>query len=103
MLKQFIFATLLLSVGSAAVAGTPRLDRREANQQARIVQGVRSGELTWPEARRLERGEVRLNHQEALAKSDGVVTHAERAHLERKANRMSDRIYVQKHDGQVRY
>ncbi len=84
-------------------AGTPVLDQREANQRARIAQGVGSGELTRPEAHRLVRGERRLDRHEAIAKSTGDrVTPRERASLEREANRMSTRIYRQKHDGQVR-
>ena len=90
----------LMSV--AATAGTPGLNQREANQRARIHQGVKSGELTKPEARRLRVGEARLNLNEARAKSDGVVTPAERARLHNEADRESARIYRQKHDAQVR-
>ena len=41
----------LVVVAGSAAAGTPRLNTREANQHARIHQGVQSGELTRPEAR----------------------------------------------------
>lgn len=83
-------------------AGTPALDHREHNQAQRIRQGVASGELTRPETRRLVRGEARLHRNEARAKSDGVVTAAERARLQREANVESRRIYRQKHDAQDR-
>ena len=53
-------------------------------------------------SRRLVRGEVRLHRHERIARSDGVVTGAERLRLQRNANRMSKRIYVQKHDPQPR-
>jgi hypothetical protein len=94
-----IAVTLALSVAALpALAGKPGLDAREQNQRERIAQGIRSGELTRPEARRLARGEIGLHRHERIARSDGVVTRAERHRLHRHADRMSGRIYRQKHD-----
>jgi hypothetical protein len=98
-----IAVTLVLSAAALpALAGTPGLDARQDNQGDRIAQGVRSGELTRPEARRLVRGEVRLHRHERFARADGVVTRAERYRLDQNADRMSGRIYRQKHDPQSR-
>jgi hypothetical protein len=95
--------SLALSVAALpALAGTPRLDAREHNQRDRIGQGMRSGELTRPEARRLVRGQIGLHRAERHAKADGVVTRGERCRLENRADRMSARIYRQKHDLQSR-
>jgi len=102
MKKSMLFAVLTILGAAPVLAGTPRLNQREANQHARIHQGVESGSLTKPEARRLRAGEARLNYNEARAKSDGVVTPAERAKLHREADRESERIYRQKHDAQTR-
>lgn len=102
MFRKFAFAAVLTTIALPAMADTPRLDGREQNQRQRIEQGIGSGELTRPEAKRLVRGEVRLHRHERLAKSDGVVTRAERLRLQKNANRMSKRIYVQKHDAQSR-
>lgn len=102
MFSKIACAALLTAIALPAVAGTPLLDAREQNQRERIAQGVRSGELTRPEARRLVRGEVRLHRHERIAKSDGIVTRAERLRLQRHANGMSRRIYRQKHDPQSR-
>ena len=93
---------VVAAVAAPALAGTPRLDAREHSQRERIVQGFRSGELTRPEARRLIHGEIGLHRAERHAKSDGVVTRAERCRLERRADHMSARIYRQKHDLQTR-
>ena len=96
--------TLGLGVATYAQNGTtrtPRINRRERNQQNRIYQGVRSGQLTRREAGRLERQESVTRRQEHRAKADGVVTPQERAHLLRRENRTSRHIYNQKHDGQV--
>ena len=102
MTKSIIFAAIAVIATAPVLAGTPNLDKREANQHARIHQGVESGALTKPEARRLREGEARLNYNEARAKADGVVTPAERARLQSEANRESQRIYRQKHDAQTR-
>ena len=85
-----------------ASADTPVLDQREHNQAQRIAAGVRSGELTRPETRRLVRGQANLRRLEARAKSDGEVTTRERARLQREASQQSRRIARQKHDRQSR-
>jgi hypothetical protein len=92
----------LVMVAGSASAGTPRLDRREQHQGARIYNGVKSGELTRRETRHLAAGQVHLRRAEARAKSDGVVTARERVHLQHEANQQSRRIYRQKHDNQDR-
>jgi hypothetical protein len=104
MLKQILTGIVILGLAAPVFAGdrTPNLNKREHNQRQRIAQGVRSGELTRPETRRLARGEMRLHRNERIAKSDGKVTPAERARLQAEANRMSGRIYSQKHDPQTR-
>lgn len=107
MLKKIaLAAAALLSVSgvfaATATAGTPRLDQRQANQAQRIRQGVRSGELTRPETRRLVHGQRELRRDERAAKADGVVTARERAELQHEANQQSRRIYRQKHDAQSR-
>jgi hypothetical protein len=84
----------------ATTPSTPNLDRREANQQRRIDEGVKSGQLTPRETARLERREAKLNADEAKAKSDGVVTPKERAHLQAEAHRNSRAIAREKHDRQ---
>ena len=102
MFRKIGFAVLLAAISLPAFAGTPGIDARERSQRERIAQGVRSGELTRPETRRLVRGEVRLHRHERIARSDGAVTRAERIRLHRHADRMSGRIYRQKHDPQSR-
>jgi GNAT superfamily N-acetyltransferase len=102
MNKSILFAALAIVATAPVLAGTPRLDRREAQQAGRIYNGVANGELTRPEARRLGAGQVHLRRAEARAKADGVVTAGERAHLQHEANQQSRRIYRQKHDAQDR-
>jgi Skp family chaperone for outer membrane proteins len=106
MNMKTLIAVLALSVGGMAMAqtaapATPKLDKREANQQARIDQGVASGQLNAKETNRLDKREAKLNADEAAAKADGKVTRAERRKLEREANRDSKAIHKQKHDKQT--
>jgi hypothetical protein len=95
-------AVLLLGLGVAAFAQTPHIDRRELREQQRIRQGVRSGELTRRETRRLEMEQARIRGYEWYAKSDGHVSRTERRRIDHMLDRSSRDIYRQKHDGQDR-
>lgn len=97
-----VLGAVLMLTTLAANAGnqTPRADAREARQDARIVQGVASGELTTREAVKLEARQAHIENVEDRAKADGKVTAAERIKLERKQDRSSRAIHRQKHDGQ---
>ncbi len=99
-------STLLVAVLAAfalpvlAQTNTPNIDQRQANQQQRIDQGVKSGELTGKEAARMEKGQARVQAMEDKAKADGKVTPKERARLEKAQNKQSRRIAHEKHDRQ---
>lgn len=96
-------ATLALTATLAAACGsTPRADAREWRQHERIQQGVRSGELTRPEAMRLRADQRHVRRVERRTKADGNVTPAERARLQNMQNRESARIYRLKHNDRVR-
>ncbi len=101
-IKTLVGAVAMTLAGLAvAQTATPNLDKRQANQQARIDQGVASGQLNANEANRLEKRETKLAADEAAAKADGKVTRAERIRLQREADRNSRAIHRQKHDGQA--
>jgi len=76
--------------------------QRNVNQQERINQGVKSGQLTNREAGKLERGEARIDRKEARAGANGHVSAGEQARIQSADNRESKRIYRQKHDAQTR-
>jgi hypothetical protein len=90
----------VLAQAASAPAATPGIDRRQANQEKRIDQGIASGQLTPREARRMERQHNAVNKAEDKAKADGVVTQSERARLHKAQNQTSKHIYRQKHDAQ---
>lgn len=95
-------AALLIAPSFAQSTATPRVDKRQANQAARIEQGKASGQLTDKEAAKLEKGQARIAAKEEAAKADGVVTKKERAQLQHAENKQSRKIKRQKHDAQVK-
>lgn len=97
-------AVLVMAAQVADAAGTrdPRVNARQHNQRDRIQQGVRMGELTGREARRLAEGQRDVRQLERAYKSDGILTSRERADLHHEQNQTSRDIYRQKHDAQDR-
>jgi hypothetical protein len=95
-------ALLLVAFASLAHAGTPGVNKRQANQRARIHHGVVNGELTRHEAVRLRAGQRHIRRVERRAKADGVVSARERAHLHRMQNHESGKIWRLKHNGRNR-
>jgi len=76
--------------------------QRNVNQEARINQGVRSGQLTNKEAGSLERGQAHVDRAEAHAGANGHVGAGEQARVQRKENHQSARVYNKKHNDNVR-
>ena len=87
---------------SAAFAQAPAgWDRRDARQDHRIEQGVRSGQITQREEARLQQGAARIDRLEDRALRDGRVTAQERNRIDRAQDHQSREIYRQSHDGQT--
>ena len=85
-----------------AAVRDPGVNERQANQTARIQQGVKSGELTHGEAQdlRTERRDIRdLEH---TYKEDGTLTRDERQDLHQQLNQQSQEIHEEKHDDETR-
>lgn len=80
---------------------TPRIDQREANQQARIAQGAANGSLTARETQRLEQEQAHINNAEARAKADGTVTAKERRRLTALQDGASRDIHRKKHNARA--
>jgi hypothetical protein len=77
--------------------------QRQRNQQERIAQGVKSGQLTANETAHLERREAAI-HKEVKterAANGGTLTPAERHQVNRQENRTSKAIYRKKHNGRT--
>ena len=90
----------LLVGGGAYAQSMSTIDQRQDYQQDRIEHGIRDGQITSSEARRLEQGERAIDRAQARARADGVVTPQERARIDRMTDRESREIYQQSHDRQ---
>ena len=91
---------VLPGLALAQTSSTPRVDKRQDEQQQRIDKGVASGELNQKEAARLQKGQQHVQKMEDTAVADGKVTKKERRHLESAQDKQSKKIYREKHDKQ---
>lgn len=83
--------------------GNTEVGQRRQNQQARIAQGIRSGQMTAGEAARTENREQRINRSIAAdrAANGGKLTAQERRNINHRQNSVSRQIYRQKHNARV--
>ena len=107
VMKSTLIAMLVAALPGIALAqgtdtkSTPRIDKRQAEQQKRIDEGVKSGQLNKKEAARLEKGQARVQKMENRAMADGKVNKKEARRSERAQDRQSKKIYREKHDQQT--
>lgn len=85
----------------AQAQGANTETQRDVNQQQRIENGLKSGELTTREAAQLERGETRIDRTEQRDMRDGTLSASDRARIAHEQNRESRAIYNQSHDAQT--
>jgi hypothetical protein len=100
--RKLLLATLCTAAMIAPVAAQAgEVYNREANQENRIYQGVQNGSLTRGQYDRLQSREAQINDQRIneLRRNGGHLTGWQYAQLNREENRLSGRIYVDKHDG----
>ncbi len=103
-------AAFIAMIAPAAFArqAAPNVDastfnQRKENQQDRIANGVKSGQLTAGETTNLEAKESALNREEHnMREADaGHLTAADRATLTHQQNKLSRQIYSKKHNGRT--
>jgi hypothetical protein len=100
-MHKLLAVVLILAISLPSFAAG--VDRRAQREQARINNGIATGQLTAPEAARLQTRENRIERTIARDRAiGGGLNVAERAHIQRMENRQSRAIYRQKHDAQVR-
>ena len=86
-------------VGNPATKSSQRMQadvQRNVNQQARIEQGVKSGQLSNQEVASLERGQAHVNRAEANAAANGRVGAVEQANVQGRENAQSAHIVNKK-------
>jgi hypothetical protein len=97
-----LVAALAITSIAQAQTRTPVITHRQHNQDRRINNGVRSGELTRNETRHVRNDERRISADKRMARSDGHVTAGERNRLRHEENHTSRAIYRDKHNARVR-
>jgi hypothetical protein len=77
------------------------IQQRKENQQDRIANGVKDGQLTAGEATNLEKKETDLNKEEGDMRqmNGGKLTTADKDTLNQQQNQLSHQIYDDKHNG----
>ena len=86
-------------LGNPASKSSQRMQadvQRNANQQARVEQGVKSGKLSNQQVASLERGQAHVNRAEANAAANGRVGAVEQASVQGKENVQSARVHNKK-------
>jgi hypothetical protein len=111
-LATFAIAATLALAPAAIFAQTtapttttpPTIHDRKVDQQDRIAQGVKSGQLTAGETSHLETQEAGINKEESgmRAQDNGKLTTQDRKTLTHQQNQESKRIYRDKHNTRVR-
>jgi hypothetical protein len=94
------------STGSSATpAQKPTVRERKENQQDRIANGVKSGQLTAGETANLETKEAAINGETKAdrAANGGKLTSAEKTQINQQQNQVSKQIYNDKHNANTQH
>jgi hypothetical protein len=103
-------SVLMLGAGAYAQQATPNtpadpsIAQRKQDQQDRIANGIRSGQLTAGEAAKTENQQRGINQQVRAdrAANGGKLTAGEKAQVNREQNAASKNIYDKKHNARTR-
>ena len=85
--------------------GNNEVGQRRENQQDRIAQGVKSGQLTAGETAKLENQQPGINQQVKAdrAANDGKLTPGEKQQVNKEQNAASKNIYNKKHNANTQH
>ncbi len=97
-MKKFTLVSLF--AGVFALTSFAQVNGRRENQQDRIAQGVKSGQLTPGETANVENQERALNGEIRADRNanGGKLTQAERQQINSQQNGLSKQIYTDKHN-----
>ena len=83
--------------------GNSKVGKRQENQQDRIAQGIKSGQLTAGETAKLENQQKGINQQVAADRkaNGGTLTASEKKQVNKEQNAASKNIYHKKHNAKT--
>lgn len=103
---KYVLVAALTAAPAITIAQTPApaqpknpIVKREFNQQRRIGNGIRNGQLTARQGARLERQQMRIHRQVRAmrARDNGRLTMRDRRIIQHRQNVASRRIYRAEH------
>jgi hypothetical protein len=105
-MKSLLLGALAAAIlTAAAFAQSSEVGQRAENQQDRIAQGVKSGQLTAGETAKLETKEAAINQEVHTDRTlnGGKLTAAEKAQVNGQQNKVSGQIYNDKHNAATQH
>ena len=99
-------AVILCGAAPAMANHGPRdasVNQRQHLVEQRIEQGLRSGELTRREYRRLQHEAHEIARLEHAFRADGRLSERERGELHARLDRLGREVYRENHDGERRH
>lgn len=99
------FTLTILAAAAMLTSAHAQPGKRAENQQDRIAQGVKSGELTAGETANLERKEAAINQEVRTdrALNGGKLTKSERKVVDGQQDKLSRQVYKDKHNAAVQH
>ena len=99
-MKRIALTSLIAAGLMIAGLNAQEIKARQENQQDRIAQGVKSGQLTAGETANLEHKEAKLNREirHDRKQNGGNLTNKEKRQINRQQNQLSRQIYNKKHN-----
>ena len=105
-MKRTLLGALAAAILTAsAFAQSSEVGQRNENQQDRIAQGLKSGQLTAGETANLEKKDSAINQEVHAdrALNGGKLTAAEKAQVNQQQNKVSGQIYNDKHNAATQH
>jgi septal ring factor EnvC (AmiA/AmiB activator) len=92
----------ILALSTVTLAAVVSIPERIDHMEARIERGIKSGELTRPEAAKLREELREIRKREHRMREDGRLSERERSALHADLDRLDRHITREKHDDQQR-
>lgn len=101
MKSKFLFATAIIFALGLGTADA-QIRKTNRNQNTRIKNGVKSGELTKAETKNILHDKKEIHQDVKAAKADGIVTPGEKKEIRQDQRQTSRKIYRKKHNERER-
>jgi hypothetical protein len=97
-MKKWLFGTMIISALLGVAFAQSEVKTRRENQQDRIAEGVKSGQLTAHETATLEKKESKINKEIRAERKQngGNLTNIEKRQINQQQNRVSGQIHADK-------